>query len=105
GTLKNGIAAAGVDVGESYGNPQGVARFTQFYRRAVEKYHLASKACLIPQSRGGLMLYNWAVANPQFVKCIGGIYTVMNLASYPGLVRASSAYGMSVSEMEDKLDQ
>jgi pimeloyl-ACP methyl ester carboxylesterase len=103
--LKNGIAIAGVDVGESYGNPQGVARFTQFYRHAVEKYRLASKACLMPQSRGGLMLYNWAVANPQFVKCIGGIYTVTNLASYPGLARASSAYGMSVSEMQEKLDQ
>jgi pimeloyl-ACP methyl ester carboxylesterase len=103
--LQNGIAIAGVDVGESYGNPQGVARFTQFYKHAVEKYHLSSKACLVPQSRGGLMLYNWAIANPELVKCIGGIYTVTNLASYPGLARASSAYGMSVSEMQDKLRQ
>jgi pimeloyl-ACP methyl ester carboxylesterase len=101
--LQNGIAIAGADVGESYGSPQGVAQFTQFYRLAVEKYHLASKACLVPQSRGGLMLYNWAIANPELVKCIGGIYTVTNLASYPGLARASSAYGMSVSEMQDKL--
>jgi pimeloyl-ACP methyl ester carboxylesterase len=103
--LMNGIAIAGVDVGESYGNPQGVARFTRFYRHVVEKYHLGSKACLVPQSRGGLMLYNWAIANPRFVKCIGGIYTVTNIASYPGLARASSAYGMSASEMQDKLDQ
>jgi len=102
--LENGIAIAGMDVGESYGNPQGVAQFTQFYRHIVGKYHLASRACLVPQSRGGLMLYNWAEANPEFVKCIGGIYTVTNLASYPGLARASSAYGMSVSEMQEKLD-
>lgn len=51
------------------------------------------------------MLYNWAEANPEFVKCIGGIYTVTNLDSYPGLARASSAYGMSVSEMQEKLDE
>ena len=35
--LAAGIAVAGVDVGESYGNPQGRTHFTAFYRELVER--------------------------------------------------------------------
>ena len=64
---------------------------------------MSSKPCLLPQSRGGLMLYNWAAENPARVACIAGIYPVCDLRSYPGLERACSAYGLSAAELEARL--
>jgi predicted esterase len=93
--LQAGFAIAGVDVGESYGNPAGRKTFSQFHAQVVKEFGLSQKACLLPQSRGALMLYNWAVEHPKNVQCIGGIYTVANLASYPGLDKAAPAYGMT----------
>lgn len=97
--LENGIAVAGMDIGESYGNPTGRAVFTAFADRLRKDYALAQRACLMPQSRGGLMLYNWAAENPQRVACIAGIYTVCDLRSYPGLAAACTAYGMNEASL------
>ena len=97
--LAQGIAICGVDVGESYGNPEGRAAFTQFHKFVVSKFGLKRECCLWAQSRGGLMHYNWAVEHPDLVKCIGGTFPVCDLASYPGLAAACSAYGMTESEL------
>jgi len=70
--LKAGIAIAGVDVGESYGNPKGRATYTALHQHLVEKRGLAKRACLLARSRGGLMLYSWAAENPDKVACITG---------------------------------
>ena len=86
--LAAGIAVVGVDVGESYGNPQGRAHFTALYRELVERRGFNRKPCLLARSRGGLMLYNWAAEHPDSVGCIAGIYPVCNLRSWPGLNQA-----------------
>ena len=65
--LAEGIAVAGVDVGESYGSPQGRAHFTALYRELVERRGFSRKPCLLARSRGGLMLYNWAAEHPESV--------------------------------------
>ena len=67
-------------------------RRTQHCKQLVEKRGLAKQACLLSRSRGGLMLYSWAAENPDKVRCITGIYPVCNIASYPGLPRASGAF-------------
>ncbi len=67
------------------------------------RYGMSPKACLLPQSRGGLMLYNWAAENPSRVACIAAIYTVCDLRSYPGLEAACGAYGLRASELEARL--
>lgn len=104
--LDQGIAVCGVDVGESYGSPKGRAAFTQFHRFVVSKFRLSTKACLWAQSRGGLMLFNWAVEHPSFVKCIGGTYPVCDLTSYPRrLEEAAPAYGMTADELRSQLAQ
>jgi pimeloyl-ACP methyl ester carboxylesterase len=103
--LQAGVAVAGADVGESYGNPAGRKVFTDLHARVVKEFGLSPKACLLPQSRGGLMLYNWATENPRSVQCIGGIYTVCNLASYPGLDKAAPAYGMPLEELTAHLSE
>lgn len=92
--LQSGFGIAGIDVGESYGNPTGRKIYSQFHAYVIKTFGFSCKASLLPQSRGGLMLYNWAVEHPECVQCIGGIYTVCNLASYPGLEKAAPAYDM-----------
>jgi len=90
-----GIAVAGIDVGESYGNPQGCALFSAFYAELVGKRGLSKRPCLLARSRGGLMLYNWAIEHPSFVAGIAGIYPVCDFLSYPGLKNACAAYGLA----------
>ena len=97
--LGAGFTIAGVDVGESYGNRRGRAIYTAFHRLLVERHGLSAKACLLPQSRGGLMHYNWAAEHPDCVERIGGIYTVCDQSSWPGLATSSKAFGMSEDEM------
>ena len=101
--LDAGIAIAGIDVGESYGSPQGRAIFTSFYREVVGRRRLSRRPCLLARSRGGLMLYNWAVEHPESVGGIAGIYPVCDLRSYPGIDKASGAYGMTPEELTRSL--
>ncbi|MCU0865731.1 MAG: DUF1080 domain-containing protein [Planctomycetes bacterium] len=97
--LAAGVAIAGVDVGESYGSPDGRAVYSALYEELVNQRGLAKRTALLARSRGGLMLYNWAVEHPESVACIAGIYPVCNLASYPGLARASAAYGLDEAQL------
>ena len=98
-----GMAIAGVNVGESYGNLDGRALFTALYEELTRKRGFSKKACLLARSRGGLMHYNWAVENPSLVACIAGIYPVCDFRSYPGLKQACGAYHMTESELAAKL--
>ena len=103
--LDAGMAVAGIDVGESYGSSAGRALFTGFYDELVQKRGLSKTPCLLARSRGGLMLYNWAVEHPPSVACVAGIYPVCNLESYPGLAKACGAYGMTEAELKAALPE
>jgi pimeloyl-ACP methyl ester carboxylesterase len=103
--LTNGIAIAGIDVGESFGSPHGRRLYSALYSELVERRGLAPRPCLLARSRGGLMLYNWAVEHPDSVAGIAGIYPVCNLTSYPGLERASPAYDMNAEQLEERLSE
>lgn len=100
-----GIAVAGIDVGESMGNPEGRAAFQKLYVEMTEKRGYSTTPVLLGRSRGGLMLYNWAVEHPESVGAVAGIYPVCNLASWPGLAKAAPAYGKSAEELEQELDK
>ena len=101
--LARGIAIAGIDVGESYGSPEGRKAFSELYQYLTTDENFARKPSLLARSRGGLMLYNWAAENPDKVGGIAGIYPVCNLESYPGLTRAAGAYGMTADELKAAL--
>ena len=103
--LKSGIAIAGVDVGESYGSPDGRAAFTALYDKLTKAPGLSKKVCLLGRSRGGLMVYNWAAENPDKVACIAGIYPVLDLTTYPGLAKACGAYKLNETQLRDKLKE
>lgn len=101
--LDSGIAIAGIDVGESYGSPQGRKQFSEFYDYLTTCRQFGQQPCLLARSRGGLMLYNWAAEHPEAVAGIAGIYPVCNLASYPGIDRACGAYGLTAEELTSEL--
>jgi len=101
--LDAGMAVAGIDVGESCGSPRGRELFTALYQELGGKRGLSKKPCLLARSRGGLMLYNWAVEHPSAVACIAGIYPVCDLASFPGIATACGAYGMTVEQLMARL--
>ena len=103
--LDAGMAVAGIDVGESYGNPAGRALFAALYEELVQKQGLSKTPCLLARSRGGLMLYNWAVEHPSSVGCVAGIYPVCNLSSYPGINKACGAYGMTEEQLNAMLPE
>ena len=98
--LDQGIAVAGIDVGESFGSPAGRAVYSTFYTYATSQAGLNAKPCLLAQSRGGLMMYNWAAENAEKIRGIGGIFPVGDLRSYPGLATAAPAYGMTTAELQ-----
>ncbi|MEZ6016745.1 MAG: sialate O-acetylesterase [Planctomycetota bacterium] len=97
--LAAGVAIAGIDVGESYGSPDGTRRFQALYEHLTATRGYSARPVLLARSRGGLMLYNWATVHPRRVAAIAGIYPVCDLASYPGLERAAPAYGMSAEAL------
>jgi len=49
--LKAGIAIAGVDVGESFGSPDGQATFTALYDKLTADHKLSKKVSLLGRSR------------------------------------------------------
>ncbi|MHB9023488.1 MAG: prolyl oligopeptidase family serine peptidase [Armatimonadota bacterium] len=103
--LNAGIAIAGIDVGESYGNPAGRRLFSSLYRKLVVERGFSKQASLLARSRGGLMLLNWAAEHADVVACIAGIYPVCNISCYPGLPAACGAYGMTAEGLAAKLTE
>ncbi|MBK7998228.1 MAG: prolyl oligopeptidase family serine peptidase [Verrucomicrobia bacterium] len=101
--LAAGIAVAGIDVGEAYGSPNSHAAFGALHRELTEKRGFAAKACLFGRSRGGLWVSSWAIAHPERVAGIIGIYPVFDFRTYPGLKNAAPAYGLSEQELESRL--
>ena len=100
-----GIAVAGIDVGESYGSPAGRAAYQSLYEELTAKRGYARKPVLLARSRGGLMLYNWAVEHPDAVSGVAGIYPVCNIESYPGVAKAAGAYEMTAEQLQASLKQ
>ncbi len=104
--LAQGFCIAGVETGETYGNHAGRAAQTAFYDAVVPEFHLSTKACLLPQSRGGLMHYNWAVEHPERVQCVGAIYPVTDIHTWVGIDKiAQLGYGLAGAELQAHLDQ
>lgn len=103
--LNAGVAIAGIDVGESYGSPIGRRKYDDFYKYLTTSRKFGRKPCLLARSRGGLMLYSWAVGNPESVSGVAGIYPVCNIASYPGIDRACGAYELSAEQLRANLIQ
>ncbi|MEM6916540.1 MAG: sulfatase-like hydrolase/transferase, partial [Verrucomicrobiota bacterium] len=101
--LAAGIAVAGIDVGEAYGSPHAFPFFEALYEM-MEKLGYSKKPALLGRSRGGLWTSSWAIAHPERVAGLGGIYPVYDFTTFPGLEKAAPVYGMTSGELGEKLD-
>ena len=81
--LELGFHVVYCDVGNLFGAPSAVARWNKCYTR-MQALGLNPKAVLEGMSRGGLIIHNWAVANPEKVAGIIGDNCVMDFKSWPG---------------------
>lgn len=82
--LRRGWHVAYCDVGNLFGSPKAVERWNQFYAHLTTQHGLAKRPALEGMSRGGLIIYNWAKANPTKVLCIYGDAPVCDFKSWPG---------------------
>lgn len=98
-----GISVAGIDVGESYGSPDGRALYNALYDELTSRRGFSRKPVLLGRSRGGLMTLCWAAENAAKVGGFAGIYPVCNLASWPGIEKAAPAYKLKPDELTAKL--
>ncbi|MEX2169243.1 MAG: prolyl oligopeptidase family serine peptidase [Pirellulales bacterium] len=101
--LAAGVAVAGIDAGEAYGSPQWQKLGTALYRELTENRGFGKQPCLLGRSRGGLWVSSWAIANPDKVAGIAGIYPVFDLRTYPGIERSAPAYGLTSEELQANL--
>jgi len=100
--------AAAPGVAEWFGKPDARAVITELYDMTTKAFALDQQVCLMPQSRGGLLLYNWAAQNPEKVRCIGGIYPVGDISVFSwgnSLAATSKAYGLTEEEMKAQFAQ
>jgi pimeloyl-ACP methyl ester carboxylesterase len=81
--LKKGFHLTYCEVGGLFGAPSAVKRWDAFYALATER-SLSKKPILEGMSRGGLIITNWASANPDKVAAIYGDNPVCNFNSWPG---------------------
>ena len=82
--LNLGFHVAYCEVGNLLGSPKAVKRWDDFYGFATTTLGLSKKVALEGMSRGGLIIFNWAAANPEKVSCIYGDAPVCDFKSWPG---------------------
>ena len=67
-----------------YGSPRGVARWGVAYDVWTRRFGLDAQPVLAGYSRGGLLVYNWAAANPGKVRALYADAPVCRIQSWPG---------------------
>jgi lysophospholipase L1-like esterase/pimeloyl-ACP methyl ester carboxylesterase len=82
--LAKGFHLVYMDVADLFGSPKAVAHWNAFYQYLTTEHAFAKKAALEGMSRCGLIIYNWAAANPGKVACIYADAPVCDFKSWPG---------------------
>jgi len=82
--LAKGFHLAYMDVAGLFGSPKAVAHWGAFHKLLTTKHGLSSRPALEGMSRGGLIIFNWAAANPTKVACIYADAPVCDFVSWPG---------------------
>jgi pimeloyl-ACP methyl ester carboxylesterase len=81
--LDKGFHVVYMDVAGLFGSPKAVKHWDAFHTFLTSKHGFSKKAALEGMSRGGLIIYNWAIQNPQKVSCIYGDAPVLDFRSWP----------------------
>ncbi|MGJ8657751.1 MAG: GDSL-type esterase/lipase family protein [Akkermansiaceae bacterium] len=80
--LELGYHVVYCDVADLFGSPLAVKRWDIFYK-VTQQFGLHPKPILEGMSRGGLIIHNWALANPNKVSGIIGDNCVLDIKSWP----------------------
>ena len=101
--LKKGFHVAYINVGGLYGAPPAVKIWDRFHQYLTTEHKLAARPALEGMSRGGLIIYNWAAANPDKVSCIYGDAPVCDIRSWPGKTgtQCLKVYGITTEQLAD----
>jgi pimeloyl-ACP methyl ester carboxylesterase len=83
GLLERGWHVCYCNIGGLFGAPKAVERWDKFHKLATG-LGLSQKPVLEGMSRGGLIIFNWASANPDKVRAIYGDNPVCDFTSWPG---------------------
>ena len=81
--LEKGFHLVYMDVADLFGSPVAVNHWNAFYNYLTEHHGFHRRAALEGMSRGGLIVYNWACANPEKVACIYADNPVCDFKSWP----------------------
>ena len=81
--LEKGFHLVYMDVANLFGSPTAVNHWNAFYNYLTERHGFHSRVALEGMSRGGLIVYNWAGANPDKVACIYADNPVCDFKSWP----------------------
>jgi lysophospholipase L1-like esterase/pimeloyl-ACP methyl ester carboxylesterase len=82
--LGRGFHVVYMSVPDMLGCPEAVGHWNALYRELTGTLGFALKPALAGLSRGGLYVYNWAIANPEKVACIYADAPVCDFKSWPG---------------------
>ncbi|HCO92443.1 MAG TPA: hypothetical protein DIU00_00585 [Phycisphaerales bacterium] len=81
--LEKGFHLIYMDVADLFGSPVAVNHWNAFYNYLTGHHCFNRRAALEGMSRGGLIVYNWACANPGKVACIYADNPVCDFKSWP----------------------
>jgi len=81
--LHYGFHVAYVEVLDLLGSGKALDLMDRFYSTVRERYHLAEKCAIEPNSRGGLHAYRYTARHPERIACLLGDVPVMDFRSWP----------------------
>ncbi len=81
--LNRGYHVVYCDVSGLFGNNEAVSRWNKFYNYLRFEHLFSDRVILEGMSRGGLIVYNWAAANPDKVAAIYADAPVLDFKSWP----------------------
>lgn len=82
--LERGYHLAYTDVAGLFGSPKAVERFDRFYEYLTNRHGFGKRPFLEGMSRGGLIVLNWAIDNPDRVSAVYVDAPVCDIRSWPG---------------------
>jgi dienelactone hydrolase len=82
--LGKGFHIVYMRINDMLGCPQAVKLWDGCYTELTTKYGFSKKPALVGLSRGGLYIFNWAIANPDKVSCLYADAAVCDFKSWPG---------------------
>ncbi len=80
--LKKGFHLVYCDVANLWGNARAIARWDICYKYLTTGHGFSKRPALEGMSRGGLMIYHWAIQRPKQVSCIYGDAPAMGIRPY-----------------------